>query len=170
METHELIDKTVGKATGWTMPFDDQYPADSRKRAQVTREKTRLLYSSAPIEITVALLFTITIVFILWGKAGNSVLLPWAGINLLLLVARSVLVFRYIRIRNISLFNASRCFNFFLAGLFASGVAFGSAAFVLLPIDFSNDALTGLILGGLAVGAVGFYSVSLHVFFLYCLP
>jgi signal transduction histidine kinase len=142
----------------------------SREHPQFYAEEIRLLYRNAPFGLIATLINSVVLVFILRSVVPPRILTAWFVCILLISTARLVLLARFRRVQPESS-DIGRWGSWFVIGLAFAGVIWGSAGIVLYPVDsVIHQAFLAFVLGGMAIGAAGAFSVSMPAFTAYTLP
>ena len=142
----------------------------SKEHPQLYAEQVRLLYSNALIGLIATLINSGVLVFILRNVVSHRVLSTWLGCILLVSIARFVQFMRFRRVSPDSS-DVGRWGTWFIVGLALSGIVWGSTGVFLFPAEsIIHQAFLAFVLGGMAIGAVGAFSVVMPAFMAYALP
>ncbi len=142
----------------------------SREHPQLYAEQVRLLYSNALMGLIATLINSGVLVFILRNVVPHRVLSTWLLCILLVTIARFVQFTRFRRVppdsSDVGLWG-----TWFIVGLALSGILWGSAGVFLFPAEsIIHQAFLAFVLGGMAIGAAGAFSVVMPAFMAYTLP
>lgn len=144
-------------------------PASS-EHPQLYAEQVRLLYSNAQLGIVATLVNAAVLVFILRTVVSYLVLTIWAVCILLVSIARLVQFSRFRRALSESA-HVGRWGTWFVIGLAISGIIWGSAGIFLYPVESTiHQEFLAFVLGGMAIGAAGAFSVVMSAYIAYTLP
>ncbi len=147
----------------------DSNPA-ARDHPQLYAERVRLLYSNAPLGIIATLINSAVLVFVLRNVVSHRVLAVWSVCILLVSIARLVQLSRFRHALSESS-HVGRWGKWFVIGLALSGIIWGSAGIVLYPVESTtHQEFLAFVLGGMAIGAAGAFSVVMSAFIAYTLP
>ncbi len=142
----------------------------SQEHPQLYAEQVRLLYSNALIGLIATLINSGVLVFILRNVVQHRVLSTWLLCILLVSMARFVQFMRFRRVPQDSS-DVGRWGTWFIAGLALPGILWGSTGVFLFPAEsIIHQAFLAFVVGGMAIGAAGAYSVSMPAFMTYALP
>ncbi len=143
---------------------------------QIIRAQVEILYSQSVTTFLFPVLASFILAFALWGIANRPVLTLWVGTICVYSLIRYLLLWKYMR-SDLTLENASKWLDIFIAMACLSGIMWGLAAIILIPYEGKNiieftlyTGITLLAVSGLVAGATISYSVSLTVLFFYILP
>jgi PAS domain S-box-containing protein len=145
-------------------------PSVSHRVQQVEAEQVKLLYTQAPIGFVATVLNAAVVVFVLWGSVASSLLIAWFVLIVTITLSRLALVLRYRRA--ISTADQVRSWRtLFILGAGAAGVAWGASGLLLFPPELmAHQVFLALVLGGMAVGAVGLLSSVMAAFLAFFIP
>jgi signal transduction histidine kinase len=142
----------------------------SPEHPQLYAEQVRLLYRNAPFGLIATLINSVVLVFILRSVVPHRILTTWFVCILLISTARLVLLARFRRVQP-EASDIGRWGTWFVIGLALAGIIWGSAGIVLYPVEsVIHQAFLAFVLGGMAIGAAGAFSVSKPAFIAYTLP
>jgi signal transduction histidine kinase len=142
----------------------------SREHPQIHPEQVRLLYRNAPLGLIATLINSAVLVYILRSVVPHRVLTAWFVCIILVSTARSMQVSRFRRVPPESP-DIGRWGTRFVIGLALSGIIWGSAGIVLYPVKSTiHQEFLAFVLGGMAIGAAGAFSVVMPAFIAYTLP
>ncbi len=142
----------------------------SREHQQLYAEQVRLLYRNAPVGLIATLINATVLVFILRSVVPHRVLTTWLVCILLISIARFVQLTWFRRVPPESS-DVGRWGTWFVIGLVLSGIIWGSAGIFLFPVEsIVHQAFLAFVLGGMAIGAAGAFSVVIPAFMAYALP
>ena len=142
----------------------------SREHPQLHAEQVRLLYKNAPVGLIATVINSVVLVFILRSVVPHRILTAWLVCILLISIARSVLLVRFRRVPPESS-DVGRWGIWFITGLALSGIMWGSAGvFLFSGESIIHQAFLAFVLGGMAIGAAGAFSVVMPAFMAYALP
>ena len=117
-------------------------------------EQVRLLYASLPVSQTVTLLNGILLAGVQSFVVEPARAIGWLVCLMLVSLARIILGRRFRR-APYSTANIFRWRTYFLAGALASGMVWGSTAFILYPPDsLEHQLFIAFVLGGMVIGAM----------------
>lgn len=129
--------------------------------------ETQILYELLPSTQWVHLAAVIVVLGLLYNHVDFGTLRDWLGFVLLIMTVRVFISIRYERAVD-PLERPQYWFNWFLAGTILYGIMWSGTAILLVPVErVEIAAFTGLLLCGLAAGAVAVSSVNLEVFLVY---
>jgi PAS domain S-box-containing protein len=113
---------------------------------------------------------SLVLVIILWGEVNKNRLLLWFLSIITIGLIRIYFQNTYKHIENTQK-SLKKWENIFNVTLAASGIIWGSAAFVIFPSDsIIHQSFLAFIVGGLVAGSVGVFSVRIRSFLLYSVP
>lgn len=142
----------------------------SRGHPHLYAEQVRLLYRNAPLGLIATLINSAVLVFILRSVVPHRVLTTWFVCILLVSIARFVQLSWFRRVPPESS-DVSHWGKWFVIGLALSGIIWGSAGIVLYPVKSTiHQEFLAFVLGGMAIGAAGAFSVVMPAFIAYTLP
>ncbi len=142
----------------------------SQEHPQLYAEQVRLLYRNAPLGLIATLINSAVLAFIMRSVVPHRVLTTWFVCVLLVSIARFVQLTRFRRIPA-GLSDVGRRGTWFITGLAFSGIIWGSAGIVLYPAEsVIHQAFLAFVLGGMAIGAAGAFSVVMPAFMVYFIP
>lgn len=143
---------------------------------QIIRAQVEILYSQSVATFLFPVFVSIILAFALWKVANQTVLIAWVAAICLYSGARYGLLWKYAH-AEITLDNASKWLDIFIAAACLSGIMWGLAAIILIPHDGKNiveftlyTGITLLAVSGLVAGATISYCVSMKVLLFYVLP
>ena len=146
-----------------------RYPA-SHEHPQLYAEQVRLLYRNAPLGLIATLINSAVLVFILRSVVPHWILATWFVCILLVSIARLVQLSWFRRVPSESS-DVGHWGTWFVIGLALSGIIWGSAGIVLYPVESTiHQEFLAFVLGGMAIGAGGAFSVVMPAFIAYTLP
>lgn len=144
--------------------------SSSSEHQQLYAEQVKLLYRNAPVGLIATLINSVVLVFILRSVVPHRTLTAWLVCILLISIARFVQLTRFRRVPPESS-DVGRWGIWFLTGLALSGIIWGSAGIFLFPVgSIVHQAFLAFVLGGMAIGAAGAFSVVMPAFIAYALP
>jgi signal transduction histidine kinase len=142
----------------------------SREHPQLYAEQIRLLYRNAPLGLIATLINSAVLVFILRSVVPHWVLTTWFVCILLVSIARFVQLSWFRRVPPESS-DVGRWGTWFVIGLALSGIIWGSAGIFLYPVESTiHQEFLAFVLGGMAIGAAGAFSVVMTAFIAFTLP
>lgn len=142
----------------------------SQEHTQLYVEQVRLLYRNALVGLIATLINAPALVFIMRSIVPNRVMSTWLVCILLVSIARFVQFLRFRRVSPDSS-DVGRWGTWFIIGLALSGILWGSAGVFLFPAEsIIHQAFLAFVLGGMAIGAAGAFSVVMPAFMAYALP
>ena len=122
--------------------------------AEVVQEQIRLAYANLPVSQAVALLIGVMLAVVLSFEVGTTRAVGWLAVLVVVTAARVVTAVLYRKAPASSKARPSWR-SFLLAGAVASGLTWGSTAFVLYPAEsVIHQVLIAFVIGGMVVGAV----------------
>ncbi|WP_419657284.1 two component system sensor histidine kinase, hybrid [Desulfosarcina variabilis str. Montpellier] len=128
------------------------------------------LYNRLHVGIIATLLNALILVFILRELIPLSVLTLWFSALFFISFLRCLLYYQYKRSSQAPA-DVVRWEMWFLAGLAFSGICWGSAGIFLFPIEsVTHQMFIAFVLGGMAAGTAGTYSVRIITFPAFSLP
>ncbi len=142
----------------------------SLEHPQLYAEQVRLLYGNALVGLIATLINSAVLVFILRNVVSYRVLTAWFVCLVLVSVARYVQLSWFRRIPP-GASDVGHWGTWFVIGLALSGIIWGSAGIVLYPVESTiHQEFLAFVLGGMAIGAAGAFSVVMPAFIAYTLP
>ncbi len=142
----------------------------ARDHPQHYAEQVRLLYGNALVGLIGTLINSTILVFILRSVVPHRILIVWFACIQLISLARLVQVTRFKRVPAESS-EVGRWGTWFVIGMALSGIVWGSAGIFLFPVEsIIHQAFLAFVLGGMAIGAAGAFSVVMPAFVAYALP
>jgi len=146
--------------------FSQRY---SELGTQLRAEQIRIVYRHIKPGIVASAINALLLVAIQWQAVSHFILISWYSLLLLLSFARYALVVSYERARP-SAEQAKDWGRYFVYGAAAAGMAWGMAAFLLLPPNHpTQQVITMLVLAGTAAGATATLSALLRAFVVFSL-
>jgi signal transduction histidine kinase len=142
----------------------------SHELPQLHAEQVRLLYRNAPLGLIATLINSAVLVFILRNVVPHWVLGTWLVCILLVSIVRFVQLSRFRRVPPESS-DVGRWGTWFVVGLGLSGIIWGSAGIFLYPVESTiHQEFLAFVVGGMAIGAAGAFSVVMPAFMAFTLP
>jgi PAS domain S-box-containing protein len=142
----------------------------SREHQHLYAEQVRLLYRNALVGLIATLINAPVLVFILRSVVPHRSLAAWLVFIILISTARFVQFMRFRRVPPESS-DVGRWGTWFIVGLALSGILWGSAGVFLFPVEsVIHQAFLAFVLGGMAIGAAGAFSVVMPAFMAFALP
>ncbi len=140
-----------------------------RENENIFAEKVRQLYSHAPIGLIATLINGLILFFILRGVISRTRLLYWLGAIIVLLLLRSVIVYRY-RFSTHGPEDARYWNNWFNISMALSGAVWGlSGIFLFSTESIAHQVFLAFVLGGMVAGAAGTFAANLMTFTVFTL-
>ena len=143
---------------------------------RLVRAQVEILYSQSAVTFLFPVVASIILAFALWSVANRAMLIGWLAVVWIYAIFRYGMLWKYTR-SEITLDNASKWHDVFVAAVCLSGIMWGLAAIILIPHDGKNiieftlyTGITLLSVSGLVAGATISYAVSLMVLFFYVFP
>ncbi len=143
----------------------------NREEETLFTEKVRQLFRNAPFALIATVINAGVLVFVQRNLTPGNSLFIWMTMVLL------VSFFRYLHIRKIrrewpaDFSDAERACTMFVIGLALSGMAWGSSAFFLFPIQsLAHQTFLIFVIGGMVAGAAAAFSIVPKAFFAYSIP
>ena len=139
----------------------------NHEHPQLYEEQVRLLYRNAPVGFVATLINSAILAFILRSFIPHRVLITWFIFITLITIARYA---QFVMFRRVSpeLSGVGRWGLWFIIGMAVTGMAWGSAGIFLFPaMSIIHQAFLAFVLGGMAIGAAGAYSVVMPAFIVY---
>jgi diguanylate cyclase (GGDEF)-like protein/PAS domain S-box-containing protein len=135
----------------------------------VAAARVALLYRQAPPTLPLALIVAATCVWVFWDVSGRVPLLAWfAGISIV--VALRYLLVRWYRSADRPAAEARVWESYFVAGAAAMGGAWGALVLAMNPASQAHQLFLALLIGGLAVAAMGIFAASRRAFLWFSIP
>ncbi|MES9936168.1 MAG: EAL domain-containing protein [Sedimenticola sp.] len=142
---------------------------ESRFEREVFSEQLKILYAGYPQSLVVTLAVA-SVMAVVHSKASLPILVGWLVAHVLVLVARGVLTLRY-RMKRPREEELDAWAWYYMVGLAASGVVWGSAGVLLFPEEsLPLQVFTVLVLAGLSAGALSVLGVMLKAYLVYVVP
>ncbi|MBI5741398.1 MAG: PAS domain S-box protein [Nitrospirae bacterium] len=149
------------------LPDRSERSSVSRENPQLYAEQVRLLYKIAPVGLIASLINSAVLALILRNVAPHNALLAWFTCIVLITTARFAQLGKFRR-ASAEPSDYRKWGLRFVAGAAASGAAWGCAVVFLFPeTSFPHQAFLAFVLGGMAIGAAGAYSVVMEAFIAY---
>ncbi|MCK5237783.1 MAG: PAS domain S-box protein, partial [Deltaproteobacteria bacterium] len=140
------------------------------KNLQVEASLTRLLYKNHPIAAIAVIVNSLIIAVVMWREVAPRVVVIWAAVNITLQVIRFLMYISFTR-------SAPKDAEMpiwrkrFVVSMGVSGLVFGSSAIFIFPLgSLPHQVFLAFVMGGMASGALGFFSSSTMAFTLYIVP
>jgi len=147
-----------------------EIPLQSPDPQRMHAERVRIVYTTAPLNMTATLLNALILGVLLWPESSHALILLWVAANLAVTLVRYRLVAQYRRSET-KLAEAGRWGRRFVLWIGATGVVWGAGGAVLFPAhSVVHQALLLLVFGGMLAGTVGAYASLEKVFPAYALP
>lgn len=144
--------------------------ASPEQASQIRSEQIHALYRQLPLALFSSAVVPAIMVGVLWESPMREAMLRWLAVMGAVVVARTLL-WRAYRRDAYEPGWAQRWGNYYLAGTFAGGCAWGAAGVMLFDPQVPEQlSLITLVLAGMGAGAVIAYSAWLPAFFAYFLP
>jgi diguanylate cyclase (GGDEF)-like protein/PAS domain S-box-containing protein len=135
----------------------------------IAAARVALLYRQVPPTLPLALIVAAICVWVFWGTVDRAALLGWfVGISLI--TALRYLVVRWYRREDRPAVEAVLWENRFVAGAAAMGAAWGVLVLAISPGSHAHQLFVALLIGGLAVAAMGIFAPSRRAFLWYAVP
>jgi PAS domain S-box-containing protein len=142
----------------------------SKSDGQLFAEKIHCLYANQKSGYIGTLVNACILAAIQWKQVDHPILYAWVGLVLGITLGRGVLAARFNH-REKSLDRSGYWGNLSLAGIFASGTAWGLAGIFLFPrTSDAHQMFTAFTIGGMVAGASAVYSAFRSAFFAFSLP
>lgn len=152
----------------------DSEAVESERRfdteARLWSQQVAHLFAHAPLNMLATLVSSLILGAVLWSVTGHGVLGLWVLLNVGLLIPRYLVVRQY-RHADPQSKRLPHWYRRFAVLLGCSGLAMGSAGFLLFPIEsLIHQVFMIFILGGMVAGAVGAFSITAGAFLTYTVP
>ncbi|MEA3359582.1 MAG: GAF domain-containing protein, partial [Thermodesulfobacteriota bacterium] len=142
----------------------------SEESQELYAEQVRLLYENSPTSLAATVINALIMGLILWKVLSHSIIISWVICNILLTLARYVLVYRY-RSSSPNTYEIRLWSNLFIIGIVLSGIIWGASAIFLFPHQsIAHQALLAFVLGGMSAGSLATNSALITAFFSYTIP
>ncbi len=135
----------------------------------VASARVALLYRQAPPTLPLAFVVAAVCVWVFWETAERTALLGWfAGVSAV--VAARYLVVRWYRAAERPAEEAALWENRFVAGAAAMGGGWAALVLTIGSDALEHQVFLGLLIGGLAVAAMGIFAASRRAFLWFAVP
>lgn len=134
------------------------------------RERVVRLYEHAPIGLAATLINSTILVGVLRNEIDTHLLALWWSSLVVLTVARAIQFEWFRRVAARRELDAERWTGFFVVGIFAAGLLWGSAGIWLLPSSVAHQTFVAFVLGGMVAGAAATFSIRMLAFLAYAVP
>ena len=135
----------------------------------VASARVALLYRQAPTTLPLAMVVAAVCVWVFWEAADRTALLAWfAGISVV--VALRHLVVQWYRAADRPVSEAALWESRFVAGAAAMGGAWAVLVLAVSSGSHAHQLFVGLLIGGLAVAAMGIFAASRRSFLWFAVP
>jgi diguanylate cyclase (GGDEF)-like protein len=135
----------------------------------IPRQQLDLLCRNTPLALVGGAACAAAAVLLLWTQGSTDGLLLWLGIIMVVTMARLLLQQRYLR--HAKDHDPWTWRNWFVAGVVASGTAWGMLSVFLFPAgSLMHQTYLSFVLSGLCAGAVTVYSPLPHGFLMFAVP
>ena len=131
-------------------------------------EQVRTTYAHLPLTLSVSVLNSILVGFVLNSVVSQSRILIWVGLVVGLSALRLATWRAYMRRKD--LWHRSRWTQFSTAGALASGILWGASTFVFLPLDVSHVLFLALVIAGMCAGAATVHAAHFPSVIAFILP
>lgn len=132
------------------------------------KDKVDILFKNQKPGYAATLVNVLILSIIHWNVANNSLIVYWVIAQILTILLRMAITWRY---RKRDCKYPATCYRFFLIGTFISGLVWGLAGIFLQPENsLVLQMLTILTIGGMVAGASAVYAPLLSAFFTFSLP
>jgi len=139
------------------------------KRVDIEAEQIRFLYRNATTGLFVNLVLALLVVWILWERVPQQVLLYWFGTLMLISAIRG---FKFARFKKLQPADSSMrgWYWVFISGSTLTGLVWGSVIWLFAPFDnIEIPIFLAFTLGGLMAGAVAILGAVMAVYLSYVL-
>ncbi|OGX07230.1 MAG: hypothetical protein A3K11_00330 [Nitrospirae bacterium RIFCSPLOWO2_12_FULL_63_8] len=148
----------------------DPHPAHGERERLVRAEQVKLLYSNAPLALTVTVLNAVIVTILQWNVIVHSVLIAWLTYMVTLSSIRFLLVRRYWRSSSAHL-NGDHWETWHIAGVALAGLGWGLAGIFLFPEESPNhQVFLAFVLGGMMAGAATVLAPMRAAFLAFIIP
>jgi len=138
--------------------------------ADLRPDQIRLLFAQSGVALVASIVAGICLAAILWTTMPHDVLLEWLAVLSIVTIARACIIRGYQRAAP-ELRDGTFWLSWFLAGVAASGLFWGTSVWVLgLHNSITLTGLMVLWIGGLSSGSVAALSVLRRAFFAFSVP
>jgi PAS domain S-box-containing protein len=147
-----------------------QNSATTEEQEALYAEQVKQLYSSSLVGLFASAINSLLLIFIQRNVTSRTVLIVWIA---------ALAVINLLRLADIRLFwrrspdasEAGRWGTRFIVGLALSGMAWGSSAVFLFPIDsLTHQTFVAFVTGGMVAGAAAAFSSVVRAFLAYSIP
>lgn len=136
----------------------------------IRKELVASLYANMPVAMLASAVNSILLFIIFRHAIPRETLCYWFGCNVLVIISRYALYFRYKKAAKPDK-EKPLWEHYFMATLFLTGSVFGSAGIFLYDQNsLMNQVFLTFVIGGMVTGSVGAYSIYLRAFFVYSTP
>lgn len=146
------------------------------QKNELIKAQVEILYSQSAVTFLFPVFASLILGFVLWDIAHQFVLASWVMLIWLYAAFRFALLWKFNH-SELTLENASKWLDIFIASACLSGIMWGLAAIILIPQEGKNiteftlfTGITLLSVSGLVAGATISYSVCLTVLYFYIFP
>lgn len=137
---------------------------------QIYAEQIALLYRNAPLAYSITVINGSILAFVQRVHISTTVLLAWFTCLLLITLGRAILAYGYTR-SHPSAADIRRWGLGYLIGAGLAGIAWGSTAIFLFPVDaIGHQVFVAFVLAGMSAGAVSVLSARLEAALVFLLP
>jgi two-component system cell cycle sensor histidine kinase/response regulator CckA len=137
---------------------------------QFLPEKTRQIYSHLPAVFFASIVNAIILSYILWNEVPHQKLNAWLAAVLAVTLLRQLSFQAYNKSENKEA-APHRWISRYLAGLFLSGLLWGSAGILIFPEpSVSHQIFIAFVLGGMVAGSIASTSILRFGFYLFSIP
>ncbi len=137
------------------------------KRVNIFAEQVRFLFRNATTGLIVNLVLAVVVLWVLWDRVPNKVLLYWFVVLMFFTGLRAATLMRFRQLRPPDGRMHVWCYAFY-AGSSLAGLTWGATIWLFSPYDgLEVPVLLAFTLGGLMAGASAVIGAVLYVYFTY---
>jgi len=139
---------------------------------RIFAEQIKTLYANSPTVLIGGGLLALITAALLWSSASHGLLTLWFGLQLLIIIIRSVFALSFhSRLKAGRALNISRRAWLYTFSAGVSGIVWGSLPWLALdPDSLSNTLIISLVLYGMIAACIGSHASFLPAFFAYAVP
>ena len=135
----------------------------------VHAEQVRTTYAHLPLTLSVSVLNSVLVAFVLVSVVADFRILIWIGLIVGLSALRFAARQAYMRL-NIPSWHRRYWTHFLTAGAFASGILWGCATFLFAPLNNSHVLFLALVIAGMCAGAATVHAAHFPSVIAFILP
>jgi PAS domain S-box-containing protein len=143
---------------------------NTRTSDLIADEQTRRLYAGAYLSLSVTIINAVILAYFQWPVIEHRIITTWLIVIIVVSITRLLLAWRFHRLQ-LDSESLKQWNSYYLIGVFAAGILWGAASFLLFPVnDVTHQALLAVLIAGMSAGAVSVLSVNWLAVILFLVP